>query len=139
MIWLTAVAGIQQHAAQGINLLFFLPTALAALLLHVKNRFVRWKVVIPAALAGSLVAAVSAWIAAGLKAQFLRTIFGVFLLFVGAKELFFTKKKQEEPMKEKNPVQKIVQTPPSFTDPNGSYTGKPENVNEVPVQDADDL
>lgn len=28
---------------------------------------------------------------------------------------------------------------PSDTDVNGSYTGKPKNENEVPVQDADDL
>ncbi len=26
-----------------------------------------------------------------------------------------------------------------ITDPNGSYTGRPEDVNEMPVQDADDL
>ncbi len=26
-----------------------------------------------------------------------------------------------------------------ITDPNGSYTGRPENKNEKPVQDADDL
>lgn len=25
------------------------------------------------------------------------------------------------------------------TDPNGSYTGRPENHDEIPVQDADDL
>lgn len=25
------------------------------------------------------------------------------------------------------------------TDPNGSYTGRPQNKNEKPVQDADDL
>ncbi len=28
---------------------------------------------------------------------------------------------------------------PSKTDVNGSYTGKPKNKKEVPVQDADDL
>ena len=28
---------------------------------------------------------------------------------------------------------------PSFTDVNGSYTGKPKNKREKPVQDADDL
>ena len=27
----------------------------------------------------------------------------------------------------------------SSTDVNGSYTGKPENAREIPVQDADDL
>lgn len=31
------------------------------------------------------------------------------------------------------------QDPMIETDPNGSYTGRPENKNEVPVQDADDL
>lgn len=29
--------------------------------------------------------------------------------------------------------------PQIISDPNGSYTGKPEYRNEVPVQDADDL
>lgn len=28
---------------------------------------------------------------------------------------------------------------PSNTDVNGSYTGKPKNKKEIPVQDADDL
>lgn len=28
---------------------------------------------------------------------------------------------------------------PSFTDPQGSWTGKPEETDEIPVQDADDL
>ncbi len=27
----------------------------------------------------------------------------------------------------------------SSSDPNGSYTGRPKNENETPVQDADDL
>lgn len=36
-------------------------------------------------------------------------------------------------------VQAVVQTPPSQTDPQGSYTGKPADPREQPVQDADDL
>ena len=32
-----------------------------------------------------------------------------------------------------------VISPPSSTDVNGSYTGKPKNKKEKPVQDADDL
>lgn len=39
----------------------------------------------------------------------------------------------------KGAVEQIVGQPPSATDPNGSYTGKPRNPAEVPVQDADDL
>lgn len=36
-------------------------------------------------------------------------------------------------------VERMIATPPSRTDPNGSYTGKPMEMGEVPVQDADDL
>lgn len=39
-----------------------------------------------------------------------------------------------------NPVVRaIVNQPPSNTDPNGSYTGKPVHPDEKPQQDADDL
>lgn len=44
--------------------------------------------------------------------------------------------------KKKDPsetVKRIVKQLPSATDPNGSYTGKPRDPAEVPVQDADDL
>lgn len=36
-------------------------------------------------------------------------------------------------------VNSIINEPPSDTDPFGSYTGKPMDPNETPVQDADDL
>ena len=36
-------------------------------------------------------------------------------------------------------VRAIVLQPPSGTDPSGSYTGKPLDETERPVQDADDL
>ncbi len=39
------------------------------------------------------------------------------------------------------PTQKALDVigSPSNTDVNGSYTGKPKNKKEIPVQDADDL
>ena len=48
-------------------------------------------------------------------------------------------------MKKNNPTPKPTQkalevfNPPSDTDINGSYTGRPKNKAEHPVQDADDL
>ena len=36
-------------------------------------------------------------------------------------------------------VQQIIDTPPRFTDPQGSWTGLPADELETPVQDADDL
>lgn len=46
------------------------------------------------------------------------------------------KKRRHE---ESGAVEAIMNEKPSFTDPQGSWTGKPENVMELPVQDADDL
>ena len=55
LLYLTFFAGFSQRAAQGLNLLYFLPTALAAVLLHSKNRLVDWRRALPAAIFGMLV------------------------------------------------------------------------------------
>lgn len=46
---------------------------------------------------------------------------------------------QRDRMKKRDAVRRIVETPPSNTDPQGSWTGKPMDEDDVPVQDADDL
>lgn len=42
-------------------------------------------------------------------------------------------------MPNKDKVKKMIEIPPSHTDPQGSWTGKPWEKDEIPVQDADDL
>ena len=37
MVWMTAVAALDQKTAQGINLLYFLPTSIGALIFHIKQ------------------------------------------------------------------------------------------------------
>ena len=93
MVWMTAVLQMEQRTAQAINLLFFLPTASASLIFHVKSGQVAWKATVPAALAGLATAALSAWVATMIDAALLRKFFGVFLLFVGVSEIFRKPKK----------------------------------------------
>ena len=88
MVWLTAVCSIGQKTAQGINLLYFLPTAGAALILHTKNRQVEWKAVLPAALCGCAAAGLLSWLAVRMEGELLRKIFGGFLIIIGLSELF---------------------------------------------------
>lgn len=88
MVWMSAVLSMEQTAAQSINLLYFLPTAAAALILHAKNRMIAWRAVLPAAIAGALTAAPAAWLAAGLDTALLRRMFGGFLVLVGLSEIF---------------------------------------------------
>ena len=90
MVWMTAVCAVGQKTAQGINLLYFLPTAAAALIFHAKNRLIDWRAVLPAAAAGCA-AALGAFLAAGLEMQLLRRLFGGFLVLVGLSEVFLKK------------------------------------------------
>lgn len=88
MVWMTAVMDMEQRMAQGINLLYFLPTAVCALIFHIKNRLIRWRVVLPAVITGCLSAAGAALLATSVDASLLRKLFGGFLIFVGLTELF---------------------------------------------------
>lgn len=94
MVWLTAAAQMEQTMAQGINLLYFLPTSLGALIFHIRNHKIRWQAVIPAAIGGAVAAALSASLAVGLDVGLLRKLFGGFLLVVGALEIFRKGKKR---------------------------------------------
>ncbi len=93
VVWMTAVMGVAQRTAQGINLLYFLPTAAAALIFHIKNRLINWRTVIPAAIAGSLCAAGAAFLATAMDTELLHKLFGGFLILVGLKELFYRERK----------------------------------------------
>lgn len=87
MIYLTAFAAFPQKIAQGINLLYFIPTAAAALILHNKNHQLEWRAVLPAALCGCVTAAGFSLLAMGMDFSLLRRLFGIFLLFTGISEL----------------------------------------------------
>ena len=97
MVWMTAVAALDQKVAQGINLLYFIPTSIAALVFHIRNKMVCWKAVIPAAICGCVTAALSAWLAASLEVGLLRKLFGGFLLVVGVTEFFKKTPGQKKP------------------------------------------
>ena len=43
IIYLTLIKGLPQTQAQGMNLVFFIPIALSALIMHTKNRLIDWK------------------------------------------------------------------------------------------------
>lgn len=96
MVWMTAVLSMEQKAAQGINLLYFLPTAVCALIFHIKNRQVCWRAVLPAALAGCAAAVPGALLAAQIEMDLLRRLFGGFLIAVGLVEIFLKGPKKQE-------------------------------------------
>lgn len=88
VVWLTLFADVGQRAAQGINLLFFLPIAFISLMIHLKNGLVNKELVKKYALWGILGAVVGTFTAAHIGNDFLRILFALFLLAFGIKEMF---------------------------------------------------
>lgn len=93
---LTMFASTNQHIAQGVNLLYFIPTAAVALFVHKKNNALDFKAAIPIVLFGIVGAALGAVVALKLNAELLRRMFGIFLFFMGIYEIYkgFRKNKQ---------------------------------------------
>lgn len=88
LIYLTCVAGVSQLTAQGLNLLFFLPIAIVALIIHIKNKLIDYKVAIQAIIGGVIGVFIGKFIADKCGDNILQIAFAIFLLFLGIKELF---------------------------------------------------
>ena len=95
IVYLTVFAGFSQLAAQVINLVFFIPIAIISLVLHTKNKLVEWKKAVPAVLWGTAAVIISAWLANRIEQSLLSKAFGIFLILMGLKELFFKSEKHK--------------------------------------------
>lgn len=85
---LVLFSGTTQQQAQGINLLYFVPTAVSALIIHIRNKKIRfgyaWRLILsslPWAIGSSI-------IAVNMKSELLQKLFAVMLLATGIYELF---------------------------------------------------
>ena len=88
--------GTSQHIAQGINLASFIPTALAAIFVHSKNKHIQFKTALHLIITGAIGAVTGSILASYLSATLLRKLFGGFLLTMGIYELFRKEKKESE-------------------------------------------
>ena len=83
LLVMTLFLHVDQQIAQGINLLFFLPTAASALVCHAKSGYLHrptLKAAVPSALAAAML---GAWISTSVDTQLLRRPFGLYLLASG--------------------------------------------------------
>ena len=94
LLIMTLFLGVDQTAAQGINLLYVLPTAGAGLLFHRKNGLLDKTAIRQAVPAGLVAAAIAVRLATTLDVEALRKPFGVFLLFTGVMTFRQTKQKK---------------------------------------------
>ena len=93
LLVMTLFLGVDQRTAQGVNLLFFLPTAASALICHVRGGYLdkpTLKAAVPAAVIAALI---GAWVSNNLNVEVLRKPFGVYLLLSGISLVWPKKKK----------------------------------------------
>ncbi len=84
---LSTLMEIEQHIAQGSNIIYFIPTSIIAVFVNTKQKLVNYKVGIIATIAGSISAGLGAKIASEVNSSNLRKYFGIFLGFIAVFEI----------------------------------------------------
>lgn len=89
ILYLTIFLGMAQETARGINLLFFLPSAVIACCFRWRQGCLKLGKVWPAIAAGAVSAGVFSFLGMGFDPEVLKTGFGFLLIGTGLRELFY--------------------------------------------------
>lgn len=92
LLCMTLFLGVEQTEAQGINLLYFLPTAAISLYQHRKNGYLDRSVLRAAIPIGMLGAIAGAIFSTSIDISYTRKAFGIFLLYAGTSMLVQNRK-----------------------------------------------
>ena len=85
---LSVFMGVDQHVAQATNLIFFVPTSIAAIITTIKDKLINWKIGIPVAIAGIFGAIIGAKISIKMDVDNLKKYFGIFLSLIAIYEIY---------------------------------------------------
>ena len=85
---LTTFIGLEQHIAQATKLIYFIPTAISAIIVNFKNKNIDTKLAIFVSIGGALGAIIGANISVNIGVQKLRRLFGIFLVIIVIHEIY---------------------------------------------------
>lgn len=88
VIWLVLYCGTEQLTAQGINLVYFLFSSTAAMVVHLMRRRLNFKLIAFLALCGSVGAIIGSLLAKNTSPELIRKCFGTLLIGSGIWTLF---------------------------------------------------
>lgn len=92
MLWLTLVLELEHTVARGINLLFFIPSALIASFFRWKQGSLEIRSILPGILAGCIAAGICSYLSRSMDISVITKLFGILLLFTGLRELLYKPK-----------------------------------------------
>ena len=84
---LVFLIGTKQQIAQSINLLVFIPSAIAALYVHKRKNNIEKGLLLKLAITGCAGAVIGSLLAINLDSNLLKRFFGIFLLIMGVYEI----------------------------------------------------
>ena len=99
---LSVFLNVNQHMSQATNLIYFIPTSIAAILVYWKNGNVDKKVIVKMLPFAITFGVLGSYIATLIDAKNLKKYFGIFLLAIGVYEMFITVKNKFDEKKQKS-------------------------------------
>ena len=81
--------GIEQHIAQATNLVFFIPTAISAIIINFRQKLINLKLSLFIILSGIIGTIIGSEIAINLNASNIKKYFGIFLLIISLNEIYW--------------------------------------------------
>ena len=94
---LSVLLNVEQHTAQTVNLVSFIPTAVIALIIHAKNKMLDKKGTLPVVISAIIFTAVFSYLSTLIQSQLLKRFFGCFLIIFGIVQfvLFIMRKRND--------------------------------------------
>ena len=84
---LTAFTSLNQHYAQAVNLLAFIPMSVVALIVHIKNKMIEGKHILIVAIPATVVSVLASLLSKIVDGKSLGVYFGIFLGALGIYQL----------------------------------------------------
>lgn len=104
ILLLTVFTDVEQHIAQATNLIYFIPTAISAIIVNYKNENIDLKLARTISVSGAIGAVIGAIISVKTNVENLKKIFGFFLIIIAIHEIYtlFKEYKQSKKRYTKN-------------------------------------
>ena len=88
ILCLSIFLGIDQKIAQATNLIFFIPTSIAAIYVNIKEKNINFKIAKTIIFFGIIGAIIGAIIAQKIDVKILKKLFGIFLAVIAIHEIY---------------------------------------------------
>ena len=88
ILLLSLFMNLEQHIAQATNLVFFVPTALSAIIINAKQKNIDYKLAMTVIVFGIIGAVIGAIISESISSNNLRKYFAIFILLIAFYEIY---------------------------------------------------